>query len=76
MYSYVSPLNGLKYTFSQAPMDFVYASKACNDIGGHLAAFTDITEQQVRGPAAVAGSCKRAAAPGAAPARVDQVTCA
>jgi hypothetical protein len=52
MHSYVSPLNGLKYTFSQAPLDFVYASKACNDIGGHLAAFTDIMEQQVRAPAA------------------------
>lgn len=47
MHSYVSPTSGFNYSLSQLPADFSSAVKACNALGGHLAAFADIAEQQV-----------------------------
>ncbi len=47
MHSYVSPTSGFKYTLSQLPADFSAVVKSCNALGGHLAAYADIAEQQV-----------------------------
>lgn len=53
MFSFVSPATSLNYTFSQVATDFASAQKVCNDLGAHLVAYGDITEQQVRAPSAL-----------------------